>query len=172
MTDPSVSITERPVPPGGMSWSRLMVAAMALMGVIAATMLLAGRARGGGVVPDQLPWLHDVGVANQTAAAQRRPVMLFFTADWCGPCQRFKRDVLHQAQVREAIEATVVPVKVDLTNPDMPTRGLAQRYEVEGIPDLLLTDAQGRVLSRLDRSLDADAFIRWIRQVASAVDGS
>ncbi len=88
----------------------------------------------------------DAGMAE--AEAQGRPMLLMFTADWCGPCQTLKKDVIQTPEVRAAIDAGFVPVVVDLTDQSSNNPGVAavQRYGVRGIPMLVLTDARGRPL--------------------------
>lgn len=60
----------------------------------------------------------------------KRPVLVDFYADWCGPCQRLT-PVLEQLAA-ENPKATIVKVNVD-HNPE-----LAARYGVEAIPSLKL----------------------------------
>lgn len=56
--------------------------------------------------------------------------LLDFYADWCGPCQMMKSTV--EAFAKMHPEVKVMPVNVDVED------GLAERYEVAGIPCLVL----------------------------------
>src|SRR5438309_6772870 len=62
--------------------------------------------------PDNLPWRKDLSAAKQEAAVGNKPLLLYFTATWCDPCQAMARDVWPQPQVAKALQA-VVPVEVD-----------------------------------------------------------
>lgn len=67
------------------------------------------------------------GPALSDALASGRPVLLQFTATWCGPCRRVKPDV--QALAREVQgKAEVVAIDVDAH------RAVAAKYKVSGIP--------------------------------------
>ena len=91
-------------------------------------------------------WQPGLDAGMQAAEEQGRPMLLMFTAEWCGPCQQLKKDVIQTPLAEQAIADGFVPVMIDLTdqsssNPNMPA---AQRYGVRGIPMLILTDPQGK----------------------------
>jgi thioredoxin 1 len=62
-----------------------------------------------------------------------RPVIVDFSADWCGPCKMLA-PVLDQIAVEQVGRAKVTKVNVD-ENPS-----LAQRYHIQGLPTLLYFD--------------------------------
>lgn len=62
------------------------------------------------------------------------PVLVDFYADWCGPCVAMNPLL---AQLAEEMADDVIVVKVNVDE----ERELAQRYEVQGIPNMqLFTD--------------------------------
>ena len=65
------------------------------------------------------------------------PVILDFTAPWCGPCQSMKPAVAQ-------LEKSGFPIKAV----DYDKSPLVRRYKVTGIPTFIVIDAEGRELDR------------------------
>ena len=93
-----------------------------------------------------------------------KPVMLMFTADWCGPCQAFKANVLSNPAVLNRLGRSCGFRTVDLTNWTGATAARAKRYGVDGVPTLILCDSRGREISRYAGPHDPQSFGRWIDQ--------
>jgi thioredoxin 1 len=74
--------------------------------------------------------------------AGRVPVVYFY-ADWCGPCRRF-RAALPSDEVEQTLQqATLVKVNVDSC------RELAAAYGVQAVPTFVKVDAQGQPLATI-----------------------
>lgn len=118
-------------------------------------------------------WTDASGVAVSVVADQgkpgtdaeadpSRPKLLYFTADWCGPCRLMKSDVFSKSAVADAIHARFEPYRIDQSRPTSEQLRLAQAYGVQTVPTLLIVDAQGNPISRLDRVVEDDAFLEWL----------
>ncbi|RMG10143.1 MAG: thioredoxin [Planctomycetota bacterium] len=84
-----------------------------------------------------------VRAALARARAEHKLVLLDFSAKWCGPCQRMKKESFPSPEVATAIERFVL-LEVDTDeHPEV-----AQHFGVRGIPDLRILDADGRELRR------------------------
>jgi len=109
------------------------------------------------------------GFDTGQAAAQQadRPMLVMFTAGWCGPCQVFKKSVLSDADVQQRLGEEFVAVQVDLTDTSSsnPSRAVAERYGVRGIPSLIAMTPQGEPIASYPGGNDPAAFASWLDQV-------
>ena len=93
----------------------------------------------------------DDGFAE--ARANGKPLLLFFTADWCPPCHSLESDVFASSHFVEQIEADFVPVKViDRTREDgrntPEVEGLVRSARVTGFPTLVVVRPEGTAAVR------------------------
>ena len=69
----------------------------------------------------EIAWLPYSRDAVQSATAQKQPVLLKFTADWCTNCKVVEKYVYHVPEVAELIaKKNVLPIKADTTLIDYP----------------------------------------------------
>jgi thiol:disulfide interchange protein DsbD len=82
------------------------------------------------------------------AAAQGRPVMLDFYADWCVSCKEMERYTFSDTRVRERL-AGFTKVQADVTANAPEHQALLQRFRLFGPPGIIFFDRSGRELSEL-----------------------
>jgi thioredoxin-like negative regulator of GroEL len=120
--------------------------------------------RGGspGTPPPAFAQSVELEVASTTAKNDNKPILMFFTADWCGPCKSLKGSALSDAAVVAAVQSKTVPVYVDCTT-DMPSIG--QQLGVEGYPTLMLV-RDGKEVARLVGAVPTNEILAWLTKHA------
>lgn len=113
----------------------------------------------------QLAWEHSEPEARQRALAEKRPLLIDFTAEWCGACNDLARETFaHPDVMREA--GRFVAVKIDATNDEDPAViEVQERYKVVGLPTVLVFDSEGRERARITEFVPPAKFLDTIRGV-------
>ncbi len=62
--------------------------------------------------------------------------VLYFSADWCGPCKMFK-PILQQVSQEMGVKVNYINVDYDAT--------FSQKYEIKSIPTLIILDNKDNV---------------------------
>lgn len=130
-------------------------------GVLAVAAALAG-AGGVAVAAPGLPstnvaWVPaavdaDVDRAFSQARSERKPVLLYWGATWCPPCNQLKATFFNR-QDFAAVARNVVAVHVDGDRPG--AQKLGARFQVRGYPTVILMSADGAEITRLPGEADA-----------------
>jgi len=103
----------------------------------------------------QIVWVKDYQQAVKTAKEQGKPMLLDFTASWCGPCQRMEKVFWTRNDVVE-LSKQFVCVKIDADK----NAELKKQYGVRAIPHITVTDSWGEAFSfHTGFAKDADAEI-------------
>jgi thiol:disulfide interchange protein len=111
---------------------------------------------------DIIDWRTDLAAAQREAAASRKPVLVYFTADWCPPCQDMKRTVWSDADVDQAMDA-YIPVKIDVD-----AQGdIAQQFGVNGIPRVQIVSPNGVKGPSQVGACSPEEMANWLRHPRS-----
>lgn len=81
--------------------------------------------------------------------------VLYFSADWCGPCKSFK-PVVQQVSQELGIPVNYVNVDYDAS--------LSQQYSISSIPTIIITDEQGNSKYKNSGVMSRDQLIKAITQ--------
>ena len=103
-------------------------------------------------------WSTDYKKAQDEARASRKLVLINFTgSDWCGYCIQLDRAILSQPQFKDYANRNLILVEIDFPRRKPQSveirkqnQELAERYQVEGFPILVVLNGEGKTLWRYD----------------------
>ena len=94
----------------------------------------------------RIPWLDWGAAAFDRARAEKKPVMLYLGAFWCGICQRMDETTFSDTEIIAMLNAYFVPVRVeDAQRPDIDVR-----YNRNGWPTIVFLSAEGDYLASVN----------------------
>ena len=94
----------------------------------------------------------DIDKAFTTAKAQNKPVLLYWGAVWCPPCNQLKATLFNRQDFAEQSKS-FVPVHLDGDAPG--AQKLGTKFKVVGYPTLILFSPDRKELTRLPGEVDA-----------------
>ena len=104
----------------------------------------AATSSAGGIV-----WEPYSAAKVQQAAAEHRPVLIDFSAEWCGPCRKMERTTFRDKEVI-AEAKQFVTLKADLTHEGTPAvEKIRKDFGIWGVPTLVFIGPDGREHSEL-----------------------
>ena len=107
----------------------------------------------------EVEWQKSYAKAVQTAKRTKKPLLVEFYADWCGPCKAMAATTLKdKAVVKLTRQFVSVRVNVDKA-PD-----LAERYKVASIPYAIVLDKSGNIVRTSRGFMDAGRFCLFLKQ--------
>lgn len=117
-----------------------------------------------------LHW-HPVGHEEVVAGREDKPILYFFTADWCAPCHEMKRTLFADPEKvslisQEFVAVEVLDTRVE-TGENLPEVDEAQaRYQVVTIPTLVVALPDGSEIGQHRGYSGEERAWRWLTQQA------
>jgi thiol:disulfide interchange protein DsbD len=106
----------------------------------------------------------EFDAAVKAARARKKPVLVYFTADWCPVCKSIDRRVFSNPVIKSRL-ADIAVVRADVTAIDDGNRALMEHLRVPGPPTMFfLNPRDGRKIpgTRLVGAVDANLFLDTI----------
>jgi thioredoxin-related protein len=102
----------------------------------------------------------DVDKAFAQARSDKKPVLLYWGAKWCPPCNQLKATLFNRQDFIEQSRAFVA-VHIDGDSPG--AQKLGTRFKVRGYPTMILFDPQASEITRLPGEVDAPQVLKVLQ---------
>ena len=117
----------------------------------------SGSQTGAGASHGEILWhAGDIDSAFAAVRAARRPVLLYWGADWCPPCSRLKATVFRRP---EFVERTRQFVAVDLDGDEPGAPRLGEEFDVYGYPTVIVLTPEREEITRIALTLEMEQYV-------------
>lgn len=99
--------------------------------------------------------------AKAKAEAKKQNKLIFLDAytTWCGPCKMLKRNTFPDKAAGEFFNKNFINVALDMEKGDGPA--VASTYQVDAYPTLIITDADGNLVTYTKGYIDAKQLVEF-----------
>ena len=110
-------------------------------------------------------WQHYKPEIVSSSFSGSKGMIIDFYADWCIPCKELDANTFSDDRVI-VLANNFVALKADMTKSLSPeVESLRNKYNIVGVPTVLIIDSKGKEVQRLTGFVNADEFIKMLKDV-------
>lgn len=103
------------------------------------------------------------------AEAERKFILMHFTASWCMPCQWMETNTYKDSDLVRYVNSNFLAKKIDIDN--FEGRRLQKKYDVHLLPSVLIFSPEGKLMDRVDEALEAEKLLLRLQQFNKDFEG-
>lgn len=113
-------------------------------------------------------WIDDFTLAKRVAQQKKQPMLIAFLGpSWCSYSDKLEEEILSNQNFLGVLKEKLVLVKVDLSS-DSEENSLAKQYHIDECPALILVDAEGKQIAKLEElPLKPQEFTQSIQELVT-----
>lgn len=119
------------------------------------------------IVQGEIQWRTDLQAAHRESSDTGLPILIKFSANWCGPCKLMKTETFTDASLTEMINACFIPVEVDTDQNEQ----LARQLRIETVPTTMVISPDGDIVERREGFQSASQLSRAIARFCNHPGG-
>ena len=106
-------------------------------------------------------WQTNVTAAEETAAAEGKPIVVYFWTTWCTYCEDYNREAYADPAVQSKLD-DFVKVAVNLDDDGGESARMQQEYNVNYPPQHVIITPDGEVLVRVNGYAGTEDFLSYL----------
>jgi thiol:disulfide interchange protein len=95
--------------------------------------------------------------ALKASEKNKKPIVVFFSAEWCPYCKKMEKEVLSDDTVQKSLQK-VNFVKVDVDK----ERDIATKFGIQKIPSHLVTNSKEAKLKFEEKYMNTNEYLAWL----------
>ena len=103
----------------------------------------------------------SISESLQKAKKENKKVLVFYSAEWCLPCNTMKNSVFKDQVIETLIHNSVIPVIVDFKAAS--SSEWINAYDVRILPTNIMLDADGQVVNRYEGGMEIDRYKAFLK---------
>ena len=110
----------------------------------------------------ELTWNHHMAEAVKLSKDSNKPIMMMYSAVWCGECDKMKKKVFQNDAINKRLKDDFVLLSFDVEQ-DM--ERLPEGFSFRGVPTFFFMNSNKKLLKKVEGSCTKDSFLGKLKAV-------